>query len=93
MSTFQVLISQFSWAEFAIAYTIHKSFIFIRLPITAAITPPIVKVLRGWGFKVGSQSLKASASIAKDNIKDFTASNPKFGSRPNQKKKWFSWFF
>lgn len=92
-SLFQTIISQFSWAEFAIAYTIHKSFIFIRLPLTAAITPPIVKVLRGWGFKIGSQSLKTSANIAKDTIKDFTASNPKFGTRPNQKKKWFSWFF
>ena len=43
------ILSQFSWTEFAIAYGIHKSLIFIRLPITAAITPGIVKLLRGWG--------------------------------------------
>ncbi|GME74802.1 unnamed protein product [Ambrosiozyma monospora] len=39
--------------EFAVAYAIHKSLIFIRLPITAAITPAIVKKLRSLGFNVG----------------------------------------
>ncbi|EGV59995.1 hypothetical protein CANTEDRAFT_111000 [Yamadazyma tenuis ATCC 10573] len=92
-STLSYVLSQFSWAEFAIAYTIHKSFIFIRLPLTAAITPPVVKLLRGWGFKLGSQSIKTSANIAKDHIKDFTASSSKFGTRPTQKKKWFNFFF
>ncbi|CUM51060.1 uncharacterized protein AC631_03230 [Debaryomyces fabryi] len=87
------LLSQFSWTEFAIAYGIHKSLIFIRLPITAAITPGIVKGLRNWGFKIGSDKLSTTASIAKDTIKDITASSQKFGTRPNGKKKWFSWFF
>ncbi|KAG5363278.1 N-terminal acetyltransferase 2 [Yarrowia sp. B02] len=41
------------WAEFAVAYAIHKSLIFIRLPITAAITPSVVKVLKRWGFNIG----------------------------------------
>lgn len=89
----KMILAQFSWTEFAIAYGIHKSLIFIRLPITAAITPGIVKVLRRWGFKIGSDKLSTTASIAKDTIKDITASNPKFGTRPNGKKKWFSWFF
>ncbi|GMG21952.1 unnamed protein product [Ambrosiozyma monospora] len=39
--------------EFAVAYAIHKSLIFIRIPITAAITPAIVKKLRSLGFNVG----------------------------------------
>lgn len=38
--------------EFLIAYGIHKSLIFIRLPITAAITPATVKLLQKWGFNV-----------------------------------------
>lgn len=90
---FSMLLSKFSWTEFAIAYGIHKSLIFIRLPITAAITPGIVKGLRNWGFKIGSDKLSTTASIAKDTIKDIAALNPKFGTRPNGKKKWFSWFF
>lgn len=85
-STLLYIMSQFSWTEFAIAYTIHKSFIFIRLPITAAITPPVVKVLRGWGFKLGTDKLATSASLAKSNIKDF-------GTKASGKKKWFNFFF
>lgn len=46
----------FSWTELAIAYGIHKSvFIFVRVPLTAAITPSIVKLLRGWGFQIGNK--------------------------------------
>ncbi|KAK6454662.1 uncharacterized protein RJT20DRAFT_60324 [Scheffersomyces xylosifermentans] len=92
-SLFRSLLAQFSWTEFAIAYGIHKSLIFIRVPITAAITPSIVKQLRLWGFKIGSDKLATTATLAKDTIKDFTASSAKFGTRPNSKKKWFSWFF
>lgn len=87
------ILSQFSWTEFAIAYGLHKSLIFIRVPITAAITPGIVKVLRGWGFKIGSDKLSTTAAIAKDAIKDATASSPRFGQRPSGKKKWFNFFF
>lgn len=83
----------FSWTEFAIAYGIHKSLIFIRLPIAAAVTPGIVKVLRGWGFRIGTDKLSTTANIARDGIRDFTAANPKFGTRANGKKRWFSWFF
>lgn len=39
--------------EFLIAYGIHKSLIFIRLPITAAITPAVVRSLKSWGFNLG----------------------------------------
>lgn len=84
-------LSWFSWTEFAIAYGIHKSvFIFVRVPLTAALTPTIVKTLRGWGFKIGSDKLATTAAIAKDNIA--SASSAKFGTRPTRKNKWF-WFF
>lgn len=85
------LFSWFSWTEFVIAYGIHKSvFIFVRVPLTAALTPTIVKTLRGWGFKIGSDKLATTAAIAKDNIA--SASSAKFGTRPTRKNKWF-WFF
>lgn len=84
-------LSWFSWTEFAIAYGIHKSiFIFVRVPLTAALTPLIVKLLRGWGFKIGTDKLATTAAIAKDNLA--AAANPKFGTRPTRKNKWF-WFF
>lgn len=85
------LFPWFSWTEFAIAYGIHKSvFIFVRVPLTAALTPSIVKTLRGWGFKIGSDKLATTAAIAKGNIA--SASSTKFGTRPTKKNKWF-WFF
>lgn len=42
--------------QLALAYAIHKSFIFIRVPITAAITPKVVRVLRGWGWNIGKRA-------------------------------------
>lgn len=55
-SGIQAVFPWFSWTEFAIAYGIHKLvFIFVRVPLTAAITPPLVKLMRRWGFKIGSQ--------------------------------------
>lgn len=47
--------------EFGIAYALHKSLIFIRVPITAAITPKAVLTLQRWGFNVG----KKATSVAK----------------------------
>ncbi|KAH8670965.1 hypothetical protein BX600DRAFT_457912 [Xylariales sp. PMI_506] len=42
--------------QLALAYAIHKSFIFIRVPLTAAILPKVVKVLRSWGWKIGKKA-------------------------------------
>ncbi|AGO11024.1 AaceriAFR475Cp [[Ashbya] aceris (nom. inval.)] len=39
--------------EFLIAYGIHKSLVFVRVPLTAAATPAIVKILQHWGFNIG----------------------------------------
>jgi hypothetical protein len=44
--------------QLALAYAIHKSFIFVRVPLTAAITPKVVKVLRSWGWKIGNKAAK-----------------------------------
>ena len=87
------ILTLFSLAEFAIAYGIHKSLLIVRVPITAAITPGVVNLLRRWGFRIGTDKLAETAAIAKTNIGDYTASSPKFGSRPNRRRKWFNWFF
>lgn len=49
------------WTQLALAYAIHKSFIFLRVPLTAAVTPKIVKTLRGWGWNIGRPTRKAKA--------------------------------
>lgn len=66
-------------AELGVAYAIHKSLIFIRLPITAAITPPIVRRLQAWGFNVGKGAVKNAAN--------------RFGTRATGKQRFGSWFF
>ncbi|KTW26021.1 hypothetical protein T552_03291 [Pneumocystis carinii B80] len=40
------------WAEIAIAYGIHKLLIFVRVPLTAVFTPPLVRLLirQGWSI-------------------------------------------
>ncbi|KAI1099181.1 hypothetical protein F4804DRAFT_322571 [Jackrogersella minutella] len=44
--------------QLALAYAVHKSFIFLRVPLTAAITPKVVKVLRSWGWNIGKRQAK-----------------------------------
>ncbi|KAI2466657.1 hypothetical protein F4781DRAFT_405002 [Annulohypoxylon bovei var. microspora] len=44
--------------QLALAYAVHKSFIFLRVPLTAAITPKVVKVLRSWGWNIGKRPSK-----------------------------------
>ncbi|KAL9586756.1 MAG: hypothetical protein Q9212_000703 [Teloschistes hypoglaucus] len=46
------------WTQLALAYAIHKSFIFIRVPLTAAVLPKVVRVLRGWGWEIGKRRPK-----------------------------------
>ncbi|KAL9607990.1 MAG: hypothetical protein Q9167_007150 [Letrouitia subvulpina] len=46
------------WTQLALAYAIHKSFIFVRVPLTAAVTPKVVKTLRGWGWDIGKRRPK-----------------------------------
>ncbi|CAO1600749.1 DUF1279 super [Xanthoria calcicola] len=54
------------WTQLALAYAIHKSFIFIRVPLTAAVTPKVVKVLRGWGWDIGKRRPKGIKSSSND---------------------------
>ncbi|KAM0429378.1 hypothetical protein ACHAPT_006596 [Fusarium lateritium] len=58
--SFQRLTTRFPRAglatQLALAYAIHKSFIVFRVPLTAAVTPKVVKVLRSWGWKIGKKS-------------------------------------
>ncbi|TWU70793.1 hypothetical protein ED733_000372 [Metarhizium rileyi] len=42
--------------QLALAYAIHKSFIFLRVPLTAAVTPKVVKVMRSWGWNIGKRT-------------------------------------
>ncbi|KAI9731680.1 MAG: hypothetical protein M1834_004469 [Cirrosporium novae-zelandiae] len=51
------------WTQLALAYAIHKSFIFIRVPLTAAVTPKVVKVLRGWGWDIGKRRPKIKKDV------------------------------
>ena len=53
------------WTQLALAYAIHKSFIFLRVPLAAAVTPKVVKTLRGWGWNIGKRRPKAERDAAK----------------------------
>lgn len=57
--------------EFALAYAIHKSLIFIRLPITAAITPWVVARLQKMGFKIGKVAATEINAVVKKSAKKF----------------------
>lgn len=51
--------------QLALAYAIHKSFMFIRVPLTAAITPKIVRTLRSWGWDIGKRTTKEAKAVKK----------------------------
>lgn len=54
--------------QLALAYAIHKSFIFIRVPLTAAITPRVVKILRSWGWDIGKKTSKAAKAAKRAKL-------------------------
>ncbi len=70
------------WTKLALAYAIHKSFIFIRVPITAAITPKVVKTLRSWGWNIGKMPTKKSSVAAPSTAGIKTG---RTGVRPSEK--------
>lgn len=45
------------WTQLALAYAVHKSLIFFRVPLTAAVLPAVVKTLRKWGYNVGRKKI------------------------------------
>lgn len=44
--------------QLALAYAIHKTFFFVRVPLTVAVTPRIVKQLRAWGWNIGKKIVR-----------------------------------
>ena len=61
--SFKLMDCTTAWAtQLALAYAVHKSFIFVRVPLTAAVLPRVVKTLRGWGWDIGKRRSKASAA-------------------------------
>lgn len=61
------------------AYAIHKSFIFVRVPLTAAVTPKIVKTLRGWGWNIGRPTRKAKGAATKGAVTSGSSNAGKTG--------------
>ncbi|KAF2845757.1 peptide alpha-N-acetyltransferas-like protein Nat2 [Plenodomus tracheiphilus IPT5] len=49
------------WTQLGLAYLVHKSLMFLRVPLTAAVLPKVVKTLRGWGYNIGKKKPKKSA--------------------------------
>jgi len=47
------------WTQLLLAYGVHKSLIFFRIPLTAAVTPKVVKTLRSWGWNIGNKQARA----------------------------------
>ena len=43
-----------------LAYLVHKSLIFFRVPLTAAVLPKVVKTLRKWGYNIGKKKPKTN---------------------------------
>ncbi|KAH4309782.1 hypothetical protein HBH64_228310 [Parastagonospora nodorum] len=46
------------WTQLGLAYIVHKSFVFVRVPLTAAVLPKVVKTLRSWGYNIGKKKPK-----------------------------------
>lgn len=46
------------WTQLGLAYLVHKSLIFFRVPLTAAVLPKVVKTLRSWGYNIGKKTPK-----------------------------------
>ncbi|KAK9471369.1 uncharacterized protein V1510DRAFT_420315 [Dipodascopsis tothii] len=59
------------WTEAVIAYGIHKGLMVVRVPLTAAITPSIVKLLRSYGWNIGKTSGKELGRKAKSSWQKF----------------------
>lgn len=75
-------------AEFIIAYGLHKSLIFVRIPLTAAVTPTMARLFKQWGFKrlVGGPNL-----MKNDKIIPKVGPNGEFPRQDHSKsRKWFN---
>lgn len=77
-----ILLSNTMFKEVIIAYGLHKSLIFIRLPVTAMITPPVYNYL----LKVKPNWVLRPQAFTK------TVINPMAKNAVNQKKNNVSWW-
>lgn len=48
------------WTQLLLAYGVHKSLIFFRVPLAGAVTPKVVKTLRSWGWNVGNRKARTA---------------------------------
>ncbi|KAF3911516.1 hypothetical protein ABW20_dc0108206 [Dactylellina cionopaga] len=66
------------WTVLILAYAVHKSLIFFRVPLTAAVTPKIVQKLRSWGFNIGKKGgVRKGVMDARANLKERRAKKGK----------------
>ena len=65
------------FTEFGIAYAVHRSLFFVRLPLTLVITPAVVNILQKRGYKIGQAATPKS----------------KFGTPATGGQRFGSWFF
>lgn len=52
------------WTQLLLAYGVHKSLIFFRVPLTAAVTPKVVRTLRSWGWNIGRPAKRVKSSTS-----------------------------
>ncbi|KAK6510090.1 hypothetical protein TWF481_004802 [Arthrobotrys musiformis] len=70
------------WTVLILAYAVHKSLIFFRVPLAAAVTPKIVQKLRGWGFNIGKKGgVRQGVKDARANLKDLKERRSKKGKK------------
>lgn len=50
------------WTQLILAYAIHKSLLVFRVPLTAAVTPKVVKTLRSWGWNIGRPAKRVKSA-------------------------------
>ncbi|EUC44961.1 hypothetical protein COCMIDRAFT_5811 [Bipolaris oryzae ATCC 44560] len=50
------------WTQLGLAYLVHKSLIFFRVPLTAAVLPKVVKTLRSWGYNIGTRKPRSPSA-------------------------------
>lgn len=67
--------------ELGVAFAIHKLLIFVRVPLTVIVTPPIVRALQRRGFQIGKTQLPNKPGTT-------------LGTQATRNQRWFSgWFF
>lgn len=66
------------WTVLILAYAVHKSLIFFRVPLAAAVTPKLVQNLREWGFNIGKKGgVRQGVKDARASLKERRAKKGK----------------